>query len=133
MKHIDGITVYLRELNEERIKEYDNGADNAPHPDFRGSLGTRQIAVRERTYVEAIIQIEESFNLYTADGVWIEVYSGCPIGPLSASESGQCWWIDGREGSITGAHKVSFWSLWGDEGGGSKMIRFSVPAADKGQ
>ena len=132
MKHIDGISVSLRLLNEELIKEYDNGVEDEPHPNFDGSIATRQIAVREGTHVEAIITIDESFNLYTADGIWIEVYAGSLEGSLRAGELGQCWWVDARREGVSGSHKVSFWSTFGNRCE-AKMIRFLVPRADKGE
>ena len=108
MKHIDGISIRLRQLDGTLVKEYENNVEGVPQLDFNGSLGTRQVGLREGTPIEVIVAIDTSFKLYSADGIRIEISSGSAIGDLSIGSSGQLWWLDGSHPSVSTEHKFSF-------------------------
>lgn len=129
MKNHAGLSVYLETHDGVRIKEYDNGIDNEPHPDFDGSIGTRQVGVMEGTAIKVKITVADFFNLYTADGLWIEICAGYPIVPLDFGESSQCWWIQNRQRSVSRTYEFSFFTNFDDNS--NPHIPFVVASADQ--
>ena len=131
MKH-DGITVYLKGLDGERIKEYDNGIGNEHHPDFDGVIGTRQIAAIPGTTVEVVVELDEAFYLFSADGVLVEIHTGSPTAPLTMDDSGQCWWIKSARRSVSGTYTFSFYITF-TEGEFDTFFPFAIPSPDEGE
>ena len=132
MRHVDGIKVSLREADGGIIKEYDNGIDNEPHPDFDGSIATRRIAARGDTCIELEIAFDDSFKLYTADGVWIEIYTGSPVSPMSSDEGGQCWWIHRRGSNFSGTYTFFYYIVFSKRKS-EDVIPFVTPPPDPGK
>lgn len=123
MKHLDVIAVSLRYPSGQRVKEFNNGGDDEPHPRFEGSIGTRQIAVDEGNEIEVMVELDETFDFYSADGISIEIYTGSPTAPLTIEESGQCWWLGdkayqrgrvrrAKRAVIVGTHTFSFYTVF---------------------
>jgi hypothetical protein len=129
MKNHAGISVRLETLDGVRIKEYDNGTDDQPHPGFDDSIGTRQIAVQDGTPIRVTITVAEFFNLHSADGLWIEICTRYPLGPLSIMESGQCWWIQSRRRTVSGTYEFSFYTNFDDNS--NPRIPFITATADR--
>jgi hypothetical protein len=131
MKHDTGLSVRLETLDGVRIKEYDNGIDDEPHPDFDGLIGTRQIAMKDGILIKVKITVAEFFNLHSADGLWIEICTGYPIGPLDIGESGQCWWIQSHRRSVSGTYEFSFYTNFDDDS--NPHIPFTTASTDEGE
>lgn len=139
MKHIEGITTCLATLHESPVKEYDNEDGYEDHPDFDGSIGTRQVALKRGTTIEVAITFGDDFKLYTAEGVSIGIYNASQLGSLGPNENGQWWFIVAESGRISGTHKFTFYTLFdnADAVPGNQNrandIRFCIPKPSDGK
>lgn len=140
MKHANGITSFLSKLYGAVVKEYDNGDGNKPHPDFKGAIGIRQIALSKGTGIEVTVVLDDNFKLYTADGVWVEIYSGSQIGSLRPDDRGQRWWISGNAGMMSGTYRFTYYTIFDEyyeifekQKWLTKHVAFSAPDADDGK
>lgn len=129
MKHIDGVGARLQHPDGTRVTEYQDSEDGDPPFTFKGSLGIRQVALYPNTHIEATITFDESFNLDSADGVWIEISSGSPVGDVNLSDTGQYWWLDRNSVDTIGEHKFSFITTWegNDADSATALVPLTMP------
>ena len=115
MRHIDGITVNIKQLTGSKYEEYPNPYEKR-HKDFVGSLGSRLVSVPAGDAFEVVVNIDESFKLFRAKGMIIVVVVGGRSSQLSPEDNVQVFWFDRDQMDVWKEPKITSFKTWEEEG-----------------
>jgi hypothetical protein len=115
MKHIDGIGVSITTPCGSPFLEWPNPFEKR-HPDFDGSLGSRQVVVPPGTRFIINVEFDASFKLYRATGVAIIIEIGDASSRLSCDDNSQVFYLDARKMDIRKKHRFELFAFWEREG-----------------
>ena len=132
MKHIDGIDVSITTPCGSRLPEWPNPCQKR-HPDFDGSLGSRQVVGRPGTPFEVVVEFDTTFKLYSATGVVVIIVIGDKSSQLSRDDNCQVFWLDGAHIDIRKKHRFAGLALWHDEGNPqpSEHVQMEMPGPNR--
>ena len=115
MEHSDGIAVYLTTPSGSRYPPWPNPYQKR-HPDFKGSLGSRQIVVPPGSRFAIDVEFSASFKLYSATGVAIIIVIEDKSSQLSRDDNSQVFYLDARKMDIRKKHRFESFAFWEREG-----------------
>ncbi|KAK3719677.1 hypothetical protein LTR37_004214 [Vermiconidia calcicola] len=99
MEHVDGIAVSIqrpRGAQQRRYKAYDNPLAIAPKY-LRHRFGSRLVSAHAGETIQVIVNFSRVFDLFSAEGLIINISNGSTTDLLVYPDNNQCFWIEASE------------------------------------
>lgn len=106
MMEVDDIFVSIAGIDGSKYPTYANPYEKR-HPDFYGSLGSRQVVVAPGSPVEVIVEFTPNFKLYSATGVGIIIAIGDKTAYYVRDDNCQVSWLNASQMNIRQRHRFT--------------------------